>query len=161
MRLLIVKKNLYSKCLIIVNMKKLAFLIIYVFTFSSCSEDAEVISTADYSGKWTLVKMSGMKSSSETTGSDMEWQEFYVFDNNGTFKKSRERDGTKITASGTYTINNISDGDYLQLSYPQDSDIIGNCSGNQKEELYLNSNNLLTTSWKNCDGPALEYDITK
>jgi hypothetical protein len=141
-------------------MNKLALLTILLFTFSSCSEDSEVISSADYSGKWTLVKMSGMKSNSETTGSDMEWQEFYVFDNDGTFTKSRERGETKTKASGTFTINTISDGDYLQLSYPQASDIIGNCSGNQKEELYLNSENLLTTSWKNCDGPALVYDIT-
>jgi hypothetical protein len=142
-------------------MKKLTVLFILLYTFSSCSEDSEVVSSADYSGKWTLVKMSGMKSNSETTGSDMDWQEFYVFDHDGTFAKTRERGGNKTTASGTYTINTISDGDYLQLSYPQKSNIIGNCSGNQKEELYLNSKNLLTTSWKNCDGPSLEYDITE
>jgi hypothetical protein len=142
-------------------MKKLTFIFILLFTFISCSKDDEVLSSADYLGKWTLVKMSSMKANFETTGSDMEWQEFYVFDNDGTFTKSRQRDATKTTASGTYTVNNISDGDYLQLNYPQDSDIIGSCSGNQKEELYLNSNSLLTTSWKNCDGPALEYDITK
>jgi hypothetical protein len=69
-----------------------------------------------------------------------EWQRVLCFDNDGTFTKSRQR-CDKTTTSGTYTVNNISDGDYLQLNYPQDSDIIGSCSGNQKE-LYLNSNSL-------------------
>jgi hypothetical protein len=27
----------------------------------------------------------------QTTGSDMEWQEFYLLNANGTFKKSREK----------------------------------------------------------------------
>jgi hypothetical protein len=29
---------------------------------------------------------------SQTTGSDMEWQEFYLLNANGTFKKSRKMD---------------------------------------------------------------------
>jgi hypothetical protein len=35
--------------------------------------------------------MTGMTANSQTTGSDMEWQEFYLLNANGTFKKSREK----------------------------------------------------------------------
>jgi hypothetical protein len=34
--------------------------------------------------------MTGMTANSQTTGSDMEWQEFYLLNANGTFKKSRK-----------------------------------------------------------------------
>jgi hypothetical protein len=33
----------------------------------------------------------GMTANSQTTGSDMEWQEFYLLNANGTFKKSRKK----------------------------------------------------------------------
>jgi hypothetical protein len=32
--------------------------------------------------------MTGMTANSQTTGSDMEWQEFYLLNANGTFKNS-------------------------------------------------------------------------
>jgi hypothetical protein len=141
-------------------MKNIAHIFILLFTFSSCSNDTTVVSSSEYSGKWTLVKMSGNTANSETTGSAMQWQEFYLFDNDGTFAKTREKDTTKTTASGTYTVKNLSGGEYLELSYPQDSDITGSCYGNQKEELYLTENNLLSSSWEYCDGPGLEYEKT-
>jgi hypothetical protein len=37
------------------------------------------------------TQMTGMTANSQTTGSDMEWQEFYLLNANGTFKKSREK----------------------------------------------------------------------
>jgi hypothetical protein len=141
-------------------MKKSALIFALLFIFNSCSKDSEVAPVTEYSGKWTLVKMSGSMANSETTGSAMQWQEFYVFGADGTFTKSREINATKTSASGTYTSNKRSDVIYLELSYPQDNDIIGNCYGNQKEELYLTINNLLSSTWKNCDGPELEYEKT-
>jgi hypothetical protein len=55
--------------------------------------------------------MSSMKATLETTGSDMEWQVSFMFWQWWDFTKSR-RDATK-QQFGTYTVNNISDGDYL------------------------------------------------
>jgi hypothetical protein len=56
----------------------------------SCSSDDES-PFKDYKGKWILTQMTGMTANSQTTGSDMEWQEFYLLNANGTFKKSREK----------------------------------------------------------------------
>ena len=138
-------------------MKKLIVLITFLTIFNSCSKDNVVTDNTGYYGKWTLIKMSGSMVDSETTGSAMEWQEFYLFNTNGTFTKSRERNGVKTTISGTYTTTNNPDGIYFELTYPNDSEIIGSCYGNLKEELYVTENNILLNTWKNCDGPGLEY----
>ena len=138
-------------------MKHLVILIALLSVFNSCTKDAVPTDSSGYYGKWTLVKMSGSIANSETTGAAMEWQEFYLFNNNGTFTKSRDQNGFKTTASGTYTAANRTDGIYFELIYPKDSELIGSCYGNLKEELYLSGNNTLSSTWKNCDGPGLEY----
>lgn len=139
-------------------MKNLVILVAFLSVFSSCSkDDAVTMDSTGYYGKWTLVAMSGSIPNSETTGAAMEWQEFYIFNTNGTFTKSRERNSVKTSISGTYTTTNQSDGIYFELTYPNDSELIGNCYGNLKEVLYLTANNSLSSTWKNCDGPGLEY----
>ncbi|WP_235832137.1 hypothetical protein [Flavobacterium ranwuense] len=110
-----------------------------------------------YYGKWTLVSMSGSIPNSETTGAAMEWQEFYIFNTNGTFTKSRERNSVKTSISGTYTTATQSDGIFFELTYTNDNEIIGSCYGNQKEQLYLTANNSLSSTWSYCDGPGLVY----
>ncbi|HEX9153114.1 MAG TPA: hypothetical protein VF842_13570 [Flavobacterium sp.] len=137
-------------------MKHFAILAFLSF-FNSCSKDAVAADSAGYYGKWTLIKMSGTLSNSETTGAAMEWHEFYLLNSDGTFTKSRERNAIKTTISGTYTASNHSDGIYLELTYPNDSEIIGSCYGNLKEELYITEDTTLSNTWKNCDGPGLEY----
>lgn len=138
-------------------MKYLVIFIGFLSVFNSCSKDAVAISDTGYYGKWTLVKMSGSMVNSETTGNAMGWQEFYSLNSNGTFTKSRNQNGINITATGTCTAQNNPDGVYLELTYPNYSQIIGSCYGNQKEELLLTANNYLSSTWKNCDGPGLEY----
>ena len=138
-------------------MKNLIVLIAFLTIFNSCSKDTVPTDSTGYYGKWTLIKMSGSMANSETTGAAMEWQEFYLFNSNGIFTKSRDRNGIKTTISGTYTTENHSDGVYFELVYPNDSELIGSCYGNLKEELYLTANNTLSSTWKNCDGPGLEY----
>lgn len=138
-------------------MKNLIILVAFLTVFTSCSKDNAAIDSAGYYGKWTLVKMSGSIANSETTGAAMEWQEFYMFNTNGTFTKHRERNAVKTIISGTYIATNHPEGKYLELIYPNDSEIIGSCSGNQKEVLYFTANNSLSSTWKNCDGPGLEY----
>ena len=139
-------------------MKNLVILIAFLSVFSSCSkDDAVTMDNTGYYGKWTLVSMSGSIPNSETTGAAMEWQEFYIFNTNGTFTKSRERNSVKTSISGTYTTTTQSDRIYFELTYPNDSELIGNCYGNLKEVLYLTGNNSLSSTWKSCDGPGLEY----
>lgn len=140
-------------------MKSLAIIVIFLSIFSSCTNDKEeTATTADYHGKWTLVKMSGSMINSVTTGTAMDWQESYSFNNDGTFTKSRTRNTVKTTVSGTYTTQNNSDLLYLELTYPKDSEIIGSCYGNLKEELYFSVSTTLSNTWRNCDGPGLDYE---
>jgi hypothetical protein len=139
-------------------MMRLAIVVIFLSVFSSCTKNNEEnTTTADYHGKWTLVKMSGSLFNSVTTGTAMDWQEFYLFNNDGTFTKSRTRNTVKTTVSGTYTVQNNADQLYLELTYPKDSELIGSCYGNLKEELYFSANNTLSSTWQNCDGPGLDY----
>jgi hypothetical protein len=143
------------------KMKRLTLIITFLTVFSSCTKDTEeATSTNDYLGKWTLIKMSGSMINSVTTGAAMEWQEAYLFKNDGTFEKSRIRNTVETKAVGTYTMIQYQDGKYLELLYAKDSEIIGNCYGNLKEELYFATNTTLSSTWKACDGPGLEYQKT-
>jgi hypothetical protein len=140
-------------------MKHLIITVTLFFFFSSCSKDNdENTNTANsYLGKWTLVKMSGTMTPFEATGAEMEYQEFYIFNKNGTFSKSRNRNSVQTTATGRYAVKIIQDGTYLQLTYSNNSEIIGTCSVNKEETLYFSDKNTLSSTWQNCDGPGLDY----
>ncbi|MGZ9677579.1 hypothetical protein [Flavobacterium sp. GNP001] len=60
----------------------------------------------------------------------------------------------KLPLSGTYTTTTQSDGTSFELTYPNDSVIIGSCYGNRKEGLFLDTNNSLSSTWSYCDGPC-------
>ena len=140
-------------------MKSLALIVVFLSVFSSCTKDKEETTiTIDYHGKWTLVKMSGSIINSVTTETSKDWQEYYSFNNDGTFSKSRTRNTIKTTVSGTYTTQTNSDLLYLELTYPKDSEIIASCYGNLKEELYFSASTSLSSTWRNCDGSGLDYE---
>ncbi|WP_268846712.1 hypothetical protein [Flavobacterium aestivum] len=137
-------------------MRYLTFIIAFITVFSSCSKDTE--ETADnHLEKWTLVKMYGSMFDSVTTEVAMEWQEYYLFNKDGTFTKSRIRNNIETKAIGTYTTIDYQYGKYLELTYLKDSEIIGSCFGNLKEVLHFKTNNILSSEWSACDGPGLEY----
>jgi hypothetical protein len=138
-------------------MKKNTFFVLFIITLFSCSKEAASTATA-YQGKWKLTQMTGMMANSETSGSTMEWQEFYVLDSNGRFKKSRERNGVITEISGSYSLSQTANGTSLLLSYKSDSEIIGSCSSALKEELYFESESVLFSTWQQCDGPGLKYE---
>lgn len=140
-------------------MKQFLVAIALVFFFSSCSKDEEksTDTTESYIGKWTLIKMSGSLVNSETTGAAMPYHEFYVFNDNGTFTKFRNKDTNQITASGTYVVTNVDERTSVELTYSTTSEIIGSCYGNQKEILYFSNKDTLSSTWQHCDGPGLDY----
>ena len=128
----------------------------------SCSnEDTNPPLVLDYYGKWQLTEMSGSVINSVTTGPKMYWQEFYVFNTDGTFVKTRIKDNTTTTASGTFSVVKTSDETHLELTYSESSVLVGSCYGNLKEDLFINNNNLLVSTWQNCDGPGLVYQKKK
>ncbi|MEJ1223322.1 hypothetical protein [Sediminicola sp. 1XM1-17] len=141
-------------------MKLFSFAVSILFILSSCNKDSDKSLYQEYEGSWVLVKMSGNTPNSETTGPAMQWQETYLFKSNGTFLKSRKQGGSVTDSKGTFTVIKSEEGTRLELTHHTDSEIIGSCLGNQKEVLYLESKEVLTSTWNHCDGPGLVYERT-
>lgn len=128
-----------------------------LISLTACADDDNE-NDLDFNEKWVLIKMTGNVPDSETTGSEMEWQEFYVFSTGNTVTKSRERDDVVIEISGTYILTNYSTESLLEITYFEESEIIGTCSSDLSEELYFKPDNILYNTWQNCDGPGLSYE---
>lgn len=139
-------------------MKNVLFLFVSVWILSSCTKEFDL---DKFPQKWQLTSMFGQISDSSTSGSDMEWQESYLLNSDGTFTKSRVRNGVLIEASGTFVFNDLTDGRYLELSYESSSAIIGSCISGLKETLWVRSERKMSGTWSYCDGPGLEYERIK
>jgi hypothetical protein len=148
-------------------MKKVYFLFISVLLLFSCSQpdssqadDAEV-KFADQ--KWELVRMSGKRVNSTKIGSDMEWQEHYVFSLDGTFQKTRSNGDIISKATGIFEVVEYDndEADYLELTYQEGFGLIGNCSGDQTEILIYQSNTEIANTWMACNGPGLDYILVQ
>jgi len=151
-------------------MRNLIFVLALVVTFSSCTTDTEEIklTSEDIYGNWTLVKMTGSFENSSTTGEDMDWQESYNFNRDGTFIKSRLRNGEHTEAEGSFVITE-NDSQYndprinfsLEILFFNSNSIAASCySGTMKEELYFRDGRMLS-NYHACDGPGLEYEKSK
>ncbi len=138
-----------------------------LLALNSCSE--ENVNRTDSSFKlsdqetttvWKLVMMSGSVAGiPPATGNDMEWQEKYILNPDKTFIKSRTIKSNSFEENGTYTKLTLSDGTYLEFSYPSENDLIGNCTSDTKELLKLEENDTkLVGTWWACDGPGLFYE---
>ncbi|WET02870.1 hypothetical protein [Flavobacterium sp. YJ01] len=141
-------------------MKKIGLLIVLLISLISCSnDDNDNTPTADYHGKWNLTSMSRNKNPSANSIDIMEWQESYIFSSSGKFSKTRIKDNKKTTVFGTYTVVETSEQTQLTLIYGAQNDIIGTCTGNLTENLYIiKTVGKLFSTWGICDGPLLSYD---
>lgn len=111
-----------------------------------------------YLEKWKLVQMSGsFAGTPPTTGGDMDWQETYTLFADNAFTKIRKQNGDTNEVNGTYEYITLSDGEYLELTYSSESKLIGNCTGEPKELLMVESEIRLIGTWWACDGPGLVY----
>ncbi|AFU69018.1 hypothetical protein P700755_002229 [Psychroflexus torquis ATCC 700755] len=84
---------------------KFSALIIVAILCSCINDDDDDVTQATLEGDWKLVQMSGSIPDSETTGSDMEWQESYRFFEDGNFLKTRETEESVVELTGTYRFN--------------------------------------------------------
>ncbi len=141
-------------------MKKgiIAFFILNLI-FACTKEDDGTEKPTNFFEYYQLVKMTGSFNGSETTGSDMEWQETYILNSkDSTFIKSRLVNKVTFEASGIYTYITIDNQEYIELTFNEDSIVIGNCFGDLIETLQiLEDGNKLVSTWSACDGPRLEY----
>ena len=140
-------------------MKKL-FPVLLLFVLVSCSKDKS-LNSSSFPQKWQLVKMTGQVPNSETTGENMDWQEYYQFNSDGTFTKHRDYQGETYEATGTFLSTNQNGDTYFELDFNTDSPIIGSCDGPGMEVLWLKSSDQLINTWQNCDGPGMEYARVK
>lgn len=141
-------------------MKKLSSLLILLIVLASCANDVKE-STANNQEKWVLIEMHGSTPNSKTTGDNMEWQEFYVLNSNGTFKKSRKKNGISNEISGVYKVVDSINPNMLELTYNNASEIIGNCTSDLKEYMNFKSETVFSSTWQQCDGPSLKYEKLK
>jgi hypothetical protein len=128
----------------------------------SCSKEDQKELPANNQQKWQLVKMTGSMINSETTGKDMAWQEYLVFNADSTFLKSREQNGQVKEARGTYSYSTTVNEKYLVLTYQSGYELKASClSGLPKENLLIISSEKIIGTWNICDGPGLEYQLVK
>lgn len=143
-------------------MKTLVLALIFL-GLMSCSSDSASIDdpneNTSYPQKWVLVQMSGSFFNSQTTGEDMDWQEFYILQNDRTFTKSRTFEGRVLEASGTYQFLETGSEKQLELTYKSESTLIGNCSPELNELLIITSPTSISNTWSACDGPGLKYEL--
>ncbi len=137
-------------------MKNIFAIILFVFFLTSCTNDDE-IDPSLLPHKFVMVSMSGMVPNSERTGDDMDWQEYYIFDSDSTFLKSRTEGDKTIEEEGIYKTKIMVDGEYMLLSYPKESEIIGSCQHQPSETLFIIDRDHLRNTWGACDGPVLSY----
>jgi hypothetical protein len=139
-------------------MKKFGVAFILMFCHISCSNNAaDRVVAPNYYGKWKLTKMTGVFIPSFYINGNPQWQEFYDFKKDSTFIKIRIEETTKTYASGKFEIIKNQNKTHIKLTYKEDNDIIGSCFGDLSEDLYVNSEGLLTSTWRMFDGPGLFY----
>ena len=138
-------------------MKKQILFLMIIGILCSCSKN-DINLENQIIGNWKLIQMSGTIPNSETTGTEMDWQETYLLNTDGTFQKSRNRDGVITEISGTYKLINNSTESLLELNFNSESEIIGSCTSNTKETMNIQSETIFLSSWNACDGPGLRYE---
>lgn len=148
-------------------MRKIIAFVLVLFSVLSCSnEDDFGLESTQFvfsEQKWTLIQMSGNYKGSETTGNDMAWQEYYIFDPIGTFKKSRTKDEVTSEANGTFEVVEFENDSehYLLLTFESGKELVGNCGDGVNELLMYKSPTKISSTWLACDGPGLDYELSK
>ncbi|WP_445749229.1 hypothetical protein [Polaribacter sp.] len=138
-------------------MKKQILILLAIVFLNSCKNNDDFNLQTEVVGNWQLIQMTGNIPNSTTKGAEMEWQETYQFFIDGTFLKTRNRDGIIKEVSGTYNLKNNTS-ETLELNFTSESEIIGSCTSNIKETLKLQSETIFLSSWNACDGPGLKYE---
>ena len=135
----------------------------------SCSTDqtmqpvlAEEVTTEfgenEWPQKWQLVEMSGnMSNVPPQTGDEMDYQEWYVLRENGTFTKTRTRENAIKQTEGTYSIKAYGHGKFIEFTFQSENSLLGNCDSTLSESLHISAENELRGTWLICDGPGLTY----
>lgn len=110
-----------------------------------------------------VLKLTAMEASMlpnpPLTGNDMAWQESIRLYTNGSFTKTRVRDGVTTEQSGSYAYITADDQKFLELTYTiPKNDLIASCTTAEgTERIQVISDSELKGTWGWCDGPILVY----
>lgn len=139
-------------------MKKL-LLFLFVIILTSCSKEFDL---DKFPQEWKLISMSANQIDPTIikTGSEMSWQETYILNSDGTFTKSRNRDGIITDASGTFIFKDGSNYKNIELTFTIGISLATSCTPG-KEILLVISETKLQGTWSYCDGIKLEYERIK
>ncbi|MEP2771153.1 MAG: hypothetical protein ABJH05_03325 [Fulvivirga sp.] len=132
-------------------MKYLILSILLVVTMSCDKEESEQQSS-EIVGQWQLKEVVSGWTNQTTDASELGYEEFYEFRPDSTMRKFRSNGDA---ASGTYSIQTLSDGKYIEVVYDdENTKLRESCGGN--EFLRVEKNQLMGGSLP-CDGPGLNY----
>lgn len=127
-------------------------------TSDGAKEDIVNVFGTDFPQKWKLVEMSTMMVNSQTSGDNMPYQEFYVFNEDQSFIKKRHIDNDSLQAEGNYRLIETEAGEkMLELTYTKRDDLVENCSGNNIEFLSITSEKNLRGTANACDHASKLY----
>ncbi|MEO2071860.1 MULTISPECIES: hypothetical protein [Zunongwangia] len=147
-------------------MKEKVFILLVMLILNSCSDDKENrelqnLSFNEFPQEWELVKITGSIPGYEITNDEIEMQEIYVFESDGSFSKTRIENQKETSFGGHYILSE--DKKSIQLMYDESNPIIGNCSSDENiENLYIDEEDqFLLNNWWACDGPGLYYQRVK
>ncbi|WP_194975012.1 hypothetical protein [Aquiflexum lacus] len=148
-------------------MKKLFIPFLFFVVLSSCQQvdkDPEI----NILGYWNLVEVTGSISNLDYSGSEIDFSEKYIFNDDGSFIKITNKikgSGKLLTvpeqALGLYELipsDNSAHLFELILTFETNLDLVANCGEGNQEFLYINnSKNLTNFSWAACDGLGFIY----
>lgn len=134
-------------------MRNFIILVVLMTGLVSCTKES-LLKDQAVSQKWVLVRMTAWGFGT-TMGPNMGWQEYFVFNVDGSFTKYRMQGNVTKSATGTFVTISEFGQQLIELTYTGGDDLKASCF--PKERLEKVSDDLLRGQWGACDGPTLEY----
>jgi hypothetical protein len=158
------------------SLMRSAFLIgvVILLGLASCNQDEKEPENYIY-GYWNLVAITTQFQSSEIDKSQLDFEEKYVFNQDGTFikltthsKDTGEKLQVPMQALGSYTFRPYMAGNEnllyeLELHYDTNPEMAVNCGGDGSMEamVFTVDKQLINSTWAACDGPYFIYSKGK
>lgn len=137
-------------------MRRWICLLMVVVTVCSCSNDGIATDNSQVE-KWTLYRVTFPDGNTTSNNDDLDIADALTLVNDTLFYRERSAATLSWKLTGTYHYMEHENHNYIVLKYNDDSEIIGNCSGNLNEVFRFTSESEIYNIWSDCDGPKLEY----
>ncbi len=137
-------------------MKRWIYLFIAGTILYSCYSD-DITANNDQIQKWELYSVTFPESTTVIQGDGLEILDELTLVSDSLFFRNRHVGTLSWELSGTYHYMEYQNDNYMVLKYDDESEIIGNCSGNSNEVFRFTSENEIYNTWSDCDGPKLQY----